>query len=272
MASRPFGWRLFSALPAHAFARARDEQQHRADEERHRRDAGSDFVALRRPADRRRADGQHQRRGAEQHADGAPDQLQNPEQVEMRGQDGSSLQPSGPSTKLSDEPVRLSRSHAPEDSANRDADFDDRGWCARWREAEAERIPVPDAGGHPHVDGMGGGNLADPAQVAHHSFHTSPRPPQRGQVRRSGTSNGTVTPQNASRGVNTISADSVIAGSAVKNASRMRSSTLDTEGKSIATSSENQVAPLGALAGQRAVVLTAARRIAQDVVGAQSAP
>jgi hypothetical protein len=59
-----------------------------------------------------------------------------------------------------------------------------------------------------------------PAQVAHHSFHTSPRPPQRGQVRRSGTSNGRVTPENASRGVNVISADSVIAGSAVKNASR----------------------------------------------------
>ena len=107
-----------------------------------------------------------------------------------------------------------------------------------------------------------------PAQVTHHSFHTSPRPPQREQVRRSGTSNGMVTPENASRGVKVISADSVIAGSAVKNASRMRSRTLATEGKSIATSSENQVCALGALARQRAVVLTSARRIAQDVVGA----
>ena len=55
-----------------------------------------------------------------------------------------------------------------------------------------------------------------------------------------------VTPSNASRGVSIISADSVTGGSAVKNASRIRSSTLDTDGKSMATSSENHVVPLPA--------------------------
>ena len=205
--------RRFSALPAHAFAAPAASSSTAQIEEGDGRDARGHFVALGRPADRRRAGGQHQRRRAEQHADGAPDQLKHPQQVEMRGH-GSSLSACGSDQAVgSTLPVLAAEARA--------------GYEPGARKPEATQVLGLTAGRTQRmtirtsttVEGAPGGvtlnrNVApcgrrrararctacaaatspSPAQVAHHSVHTSPRPPQRAQVRRSGTSNGTVTP------------------------------------------------------------------------------
>jgi hypothetical protein len=61
-------------------------------------------------------------------------------------------------------------------------------------------------------------------------------------VRRIGKSSGTVTPQKASCGETTISAEREAMGAAPKNDSLIASRTLDTDGKSMATSSDSQSA------------------------------
>ena len=75
--------------------------------------------------------------------------------------------------------------------------------------AEPEPRAFANAGRHPQPHLVRGRDLASPPQAGHHSDQTSPRPPHRGHVRRSGTCSGTSAPQKASCGLTMISADNV---------------------------------------------------------------
>ena len=67
---------------------------------------------------------------------------------------------------------------------------------ARRRHAEPEARALAHAGRHPQpASQCDAETLAAPPHAAHHSVQTSPRPPQRVQVRRSGTSSGTRRPR-----------------------------------------------------------------------------
>lgn len=82
----------------------------------------------------------------------------------------------------------------------------------------------------------------EPPQASQLSVHVSPRPPQGWQVRRTGNSRGTMVPVIASTAVSNISAlKPGVVSSGARNASRIRSMTASTAGKSIATSSANQL-------------------------------
>ena len=158
-----------SAAPAQALTPPAGEQRDRADRERGGGDAGGHLVALADvDANRDRAGGQQQRRDAEQHADRAPDELQDTEQVEMRCHDAIS--------RVSSQRMLMRTSTMV-------------GGAPRRRDAEPERLAFADAGGHAQRDCVRGG---EPRRRRRRSrttpSTTSPRPPQRGQVRRSGTS------------------------------------------------------------------------------------
>ena len=75
------------------------------------------------------------------------------------------------------------------------------------------------------------------ARASQRSVQLSPRPPQAGQVTRTGTRNGTTGPPDASRLDNTPPPPASSSSASPRNASRMRSTTWPTEGKSMAISS-----------------------------------
>ena len=130
--------------------------------------------------------------------------------------------------------------------------------------------PSRTRGGTSTCTGWAAATSPRPPQAAHHSVQTSPRPPQRPQVRRSGTSNGTVTPSNASRARQhhlRRQRDRRLGGEegvahAVEHARHRREVDGDFVG-------EPRLAAAGAAAADADVVVAAARRIAQHVVGAR---
>ena len=205
--------RRCSARPAHALAAppARSAAANTANaQRRHRR---ADFGACRCPADRRGAERQQRRRDAQHQHDAAPRELEN---AQSRWRCGRTGPPSANADPDFDERVRRSRRHDAEPEAcalrGRRPGRAACSSCGRrhFAAAAAVRAPVLPA-------------LAAPAAPVH--------------VRRSGTSSGTVAPQNASCGLRTISACNPTTGASPKNECRIRSSTLATDGKSIATSS-----------------------------------
>src|SRR5207247_10243817 len=181
-----------------------------------RRQPGSELcspVTACRGDDRDGADAEGERGQSDERRQYAPDDEENAEKVEVRDQtQAADRMATRTSTRTDETCGELTRKRNRAPSATRAGTARRTAW---WKRA----APVP-------------------RQRGHGSAHVAPRPPQHGHSPRIGTSSGTTRPCQASSFDSDTSADTTSASAlSPRKASRMRSTTWPTDGKSMAISS-----------------------------------